>query len=49
MDFDGFLVSMRIAVEGVDRAAAPLWELAAGVEALDAPCAAATATDERCP
>lgn len=28
MDFDGFLVQMRIEVEGVEQAAAPLWALA---------------------
>lgn len=32
MDFDGFLVQMRIELDGIERAAAPLWELAAGAE-----------------
>lgn len=32
MDFDGFLVQIRIELEGIERAAAPLWELAAGTE-----------------
>jgi len=46
MDFDGFLVLLRIEIDGVERAAAPLWELAAGHE-VDAPFAIATAADER--
>jgi len=50
MDFDGFLVQMRIELEGVERAAAPLWELATAVETGEAPggLAAAAAANERC-
>lgn len=33
MDFDGFLVLMRIELDGVERAAAPLWEIAERAEA----------------
>lgn len=28
MDFDGFLVQMRIELDGIERVAAPLWALA---------------------
>lgn len=50
MDFDGFLVQLRIEVESVERAAATLWEMAVPVDAgmvPDAPLAVAAA-DERC-
>jgi len=50
MDFDGFLVQMRIEVEGVERAAATLRELAAPVETGEALGSrlAAAAADEQC-
>jgi hypothetical protein len=49
MDFDGFLVQMRIELEGVERAAAPLWELAmpAGTDEAPDDFIVATATAER--
>lgn len=46
MDFDGFLVLLRMELDGVERAAAPLWELAAGREADAAPFTIAAAADE---
>ncbi len=50
MDFDGFLVQMRIELQGVERAAAPLWELAVSAETGEAPGGhvATAATEERC-
>ncbi len=51
MDFDGFLVQMRIEVEGVEKAAAPLWDLAVCAEAGEATggrLAAAAADERRC-
>jgi hypothetical protein len=50
MDFDGFLVQMRIEVEGVERAAAALYELSAPDHPVEAPggLLPAAAADERC-
>ena len=50
MDFDGFLVQMRIEVEGVERAAATLREMAVSAETGEAPGGlwAAAAAEERC-
>jgi hypothetical protein len=50
MDFDGFLVQMRIEVETVERATVTLWERAAPAEMGEAPggLLAAAAADERC-
>ncbi|MBV9833622.1 MAG: hypothetical protein JO055_04400 [Alphaproteobacteria bacterium] len=49
MDFDGFLVQMRIEVEAVERATATLWELASACDMGETPGSllAATAADER--
>jgi hypothetical protein len=50
MDFDGFLVQMRIEVEGLERAAASLWQLAVPDDSGEGPGGqhAAAAADERC-
>lgn len=37
MDFDGFLVQMRIELEGIERVAAPLWALAVVASTHEAP------------
>jgi hypothetical protein len=50
MDFDGFLVQMRIELDGVERVAAPLWALAVPTATQEALGDNGTvpATDERC-
>ena len=35
MDFDGFLIQMRIEIDGIERTAAPLWEIAERAQATD--------------
>jgi hypothetical protein len=49
MDFDGFLVQMRIEVEAVERATATLWELASSCDTGEMPggLLAVAAADER--
>ncbi len=37
MDFDGFLVQMRIELDGIERVAAPLWALAVPASVPEAP------------
>lgn len=49
MDFDGFLVQMRIELDGVEQVAAPLWALAVPAATHEAPGrdGTAPAADER--
>lgn len=51
MDFNGFLLQMRIEIDGIERAAAPLWALAVPVATPEAPAGevATPATEERGP
>ncbi len=51
MDFDGFLVQMRIELDGVERVAAPLWALATSAATREVPGGErdSATDDEPCP